>query len=100
MELHSFDAFLPPKVRLRAMEAALSRPITIAPKHRVKLRDEIDELSSLVKNMPPEPTTLERARRALRAADELMKLDWSEGQEFSRALENRLAPLREFLHHI
>lgn len=100
MELHIFGAFLPPDIRLRAMEEALNRRITIAPKQRVGLREEIDELSSSLKNIPPEPTTVERARRALGAADELMKLDWSEEREFSRALESRLAPLRESLGHV
>ena len=94
MELHAFDAILPPDVRLRAMEAALNRTIRVGPKQSAKLADEIGELTAFLEH-PPEPEVVERINRALRAADELMRLDWSDDLEFSRMLEAKLAPLRK-----
>jgi len=94
MELHAFDAILPPDVRLRAMEAALNRTIKVGPKQSAKLADEIGELTALLEH-PPEPEVVERINRALRAADELMKLDWSDDLEFSRILEAKSTPLRK-----
>ena len=93
MELHMFDAILPPDVRLKAMEAALNRTIRVGPKQSAKLADEIGELAALLRQHP-EPEVVGRVNRALRAADELMKLDWSDDLEFSRVLETKLAPLR------
>ncbi len=95
MELHMFDAILPPDVRLRAMEAALNRMIKVGPKQSAKLADEIGELTALLEHPSPEPEVVERMNRALRAADELMKVDWSDGFEFSRMLEAKLTPLRK-----
>jgi len=95
MELHAFDAILPPDVRLRAMEAALNRTIRVGPKQSAKLADEIGELTALLERLPPDPEVVERINRALRAADELMKLDWSDDLEFSRILEAKLTPLRK-----
>jgi len=94
MELHAFDAILPPDVRLRAMEAALERTVEVGPKQRAKLADEIGELTALLEHPSPEPEVVERINRALRAAGELMRLDWSDDLEFSRMLETKLAPLR------
>ena len=94
MELHAFDAILPSDIRLRAMEAALDRAIKVGPKQWAKLADEISELTALLRQHP-EPEVVERVNRALRAADELMRLDWSDDLEFSRTLEVKLAPLKE-----
>lgn len=94
LELHEFDALLPPEPRLQAMEEALRRPLELAPKRWASLGQTIEELSALARG-PPDPTLAERARRALRAAEGLMELDWSEGREFSRALRAKLEPLRK-----
>jgi hypothetical protein len=95
MELHTFDAILPPDVRLKAMEATLDRKVKIAPRQWTKFADEINELATLIEHQPMGPEVVERINRTLRVADELVRLDWSDGLEFSRMLEAKLAPLRK-----
>lgn len=91
IEVHTFDAILPAPDRLRAMREAFGR-VRVQPD--LQLEEEVDSLRSLLARAPPDPETLRRIRAALRAAGELMGVDWSDGQEFSRELEAKLAPLR------
>jgi hypothetical protein len=93
MELHSFDAILSPELRARAMDEAIARPLALG-RERVKLATEIDELLTAAGRGKLAPEFAERARHVLRAAEELVTLDWTDGQEFSRWLEPCLSRLR------
>jgi hypothetical protein len=94
VKLYTFDAVLPARDRLRAMWEAFGR-VRVQPDFT--LDDELDSLHSLPSHSPSDSETLHRVRRALRVAEELMEVDWSDGQAFSRELENKLAPLRKRL---
>jgi len=95
MELHSFDAMLPADLRLRAMEEALGRPMLVGHGEQAPLASEIAELCGLAEQGGLSPEITERIRRALRAAEELVRLDWSDDREFSNKLEAQLAILRK-----
>ncbi|MDI6819530.1 MAG: hypothetical protein QMC89_01305 [Candidatus Hodarchaeaceae archaeon] len=95
MELHSFDAILPADLRLRAMEEALGRSILVGHGEQTSLTSEIAELCGLAGRGGLSPEVTERIHRTLRAAEELVRLDWSDDQEFSNKLETQLAILRK-----
>lgn len=92
LELHSFDAILPAEIRTRAMEEMLAS-LTIG-RERVGLAAEIEELSAALRQGELAPEHAERARHVLRAAEELLALDWTDEREFSHRLEPHLAQLR------
>ncbi|MCS7132039.1 MAG: hypothetical protein NZ934_04870 [Hadesarchaea archaeon] len=95
MELYSFDAILPADLRLKAMEASLSRYIPLERGQRTTLAREISDLRALLARGEMGEAVLERARHMLRAADELMQLDWTDGRKFSIELEAKLAEIRK-----
>lgn len=97
MELHSFDAILPADLRLRAMEGALGRPMLVGQGKQATLASEIAELCGLAERGGLGPEVAERIHRALRAAEELMRLDWSDDREFSNKLEAQLVILRKYV---
>jgi len=93
MELHVFDAILPANERLKAMRETLQR-VSVRP--GIYLEEEMRILESF----PPGAVDSEvqrRIRRVLQAADELMRMDWSDGRVFSRDLEARLGRLKSRL---
>jgi len=90
IELHVFDALLPAELRFQAMGKA----VATSKVGEATLKEEIAALRFIVEHKRVGPEVIERIRRALRAADELTKLDLSEGREFSNELEVQLAPLR------
>ena len=94
MELHSFDAILPPELRTRAMEEALAGSVVLGGE-KVKLLTEIDELLTAAKQRKLAPELAERARCILRVIEGFIVLDWTDGQEFSRRLEPYLVQLRK-----
>jgi len=94
VKLYTFDAVLPDRDRLRAMWEVFSR-VRLQPDFT--LEDELNSLRPLPSHSPADSETLHRVRRALRVAEELMEMDWSDGQAFSRELADKLAPLRERL---
>ena len=93
MEIYSFDAFLPAELRARAMDEALATHLVLG-RERVKLADEIDEILAASRQGKLAPELAERARHVLRVAEELVALDWTDEQEFSRRFEPCLAQLR------
>jgi hypothetical protein len=92
IELHVFDAHLPPDIRLQAMDRALATSNL----GEATLKEEIASLQLLCKGKAS-ADIVERVGRAMRAARELMALDWSDGREFSASLEAQLAPLRKVM---
>ena len=92
IELHSFDAILPAEVKARAMEETLAS-LAIG-RERVGLAAEIEELSAALRQGELAPELAERARHVLRAAEELVAIDWTDGQEFSHKLDPHLVQLR------
>jgi len=93
IELHVFDAILPAELRFQAMRGAL---VTSKVGETV-LKEEISALRSMAEHRRVAPEVLERIRRVLRVADELMKFDCSDGREFSDELESQLAALRKLV---
>ncbi len=93
MDVYSFDAVLPAEVRVRAMSEILAGPFVVG-RERVKLDDEIDELLAAAGRGKLAPELAERARHVLRVVEEIVTLGWTDGSEFSRWLELRLAQLR------
>ena len=91
IELHIFDAFLPPEIRLQAMGSVLATSRI----GEETLKDEITALQHLLQQGKANAETLERVNRVLRATDELMKTDWSDGKEFSSRLGAQIALLRK-----
>lgn len=91
IELHIFDAVLPPETKLQAMTNVLATSRI----GEETLKDEIAALQHILQQGKANAETLERINRVLRAADELMKTDWSDGKEFSSRLGTQLAPLRK-----
>jgi hypothetical protein len=91
IELHVFDAIIPPDVRLQAMERALA----VSNVGEVTLKEEITSLQQLLYRGKASDDVIERVARALRVARELTTLDWSDGKEFSTHLEAQLVPLRK-----
>jgi len=93
LELHSFDAILPGELRARAMDEFLASPIAFG-RERVKPIDEIQGLLAAAGQGKLAPELAERARHLLRVAEELVTIDWTDGQEFSRRIGPFLAQLR------
>ena len=93
IELHAFDAMLSAELRFQAMREA----VATSKVGEATLREEIAALRFIVEHKRVGSEAIERIRRALRAADELMKTDWSEGREFSNELRAQLAPVRKAL---
>jgi hypothetical protein len=91
IELHIFDAILPPEIRLQAMINAL----TTSQIDQETLKDEVTALQHILQRDRANAEVLERVGRVLRTVDELMKNDWSDGKEFSTRLEAQLTPLRK-----
>ena len=96
MELHSFQAILPPELRARAMEEALAGYIVLG-RERAKITTEMDELLSTGRQRKLIPEFAEQARHILRVIEGFIVLDWTDGQEFSRRLEPYLAQLRKII---
>jgi hypothetical protein len=97
MELHSFYAILPADLRLKAMKASLERQVPLGRGAMTTLAKEISDLRALVARGELGEAALERVRRLLRAADELLRLDWTDGRKFSIELEAKLAELRRYV---
>jgi len=91
IELYIFDARLPAELRFQAMREAL----VTTKVGEAELKEEIGALRSMAEHRRVAPEVAERIRRVLRVADELMKLDWSDGREFSNELDAQLAILRK-----
>ena len=96
MELHSFDAILPPELRARAMEEALTGYIVLG-RERAKITTEMDELLSTARQRKLTPEFAERTRCILRVIEGFIDLDWTDEKEFSRRLEPYLIQLRKVI---
>jgi len=94
IELHAFDALLPAELKFQAMRETVATSRV----GEATLKDEIAALRFIVEHKRVDPDVRERIRRTLRVADELMRLDWSEGREFSNEFRAQLAFLRKALH--
>lgn len=95
IELHSFDAILPPKLRERAMEEALFG--YVVGRERVKINTEMDDIITTAGQRKLPPELAERARRLLRVIEEFIAVDWTDRQEFSRRLEPYLIQLKKVI---
>ena len=95
IELHSFDAILPPKLRERAMEEALFG--YVVGRERVKINTEMGDIITTAGQRKLPPELAERARRLLRVIEEFIAVDWTDRQEFSRRLEPYLIQLKKVI---
>ncbi|KUO42102.1 MAG: hypothetical protein APU95_03820 [Hadesarchaea archaeon YNP_N21] len=95
IELHVFDAILPPNERMEAMNSMLNKKIKISKAEDAILISEINRLRLMVQNRSLDRETIERIRRVLREAEELKKHDWTDGREFSSKLDALIEPLRK-----
>lgn len=92
INLHAFTGILPPEDRMRAMEETLDRRKLVLGED---LRSEIKSLREIASQGRLNSTDLHRARRVLKAVDELTELDWTDEKKFSRNLQERITPIRE-----
>lgn len=91
ISLYIFTGIFPSEDRMKAMKETLNR-VRVTPD--ATLGSEIESLLKIISQDNLDSGDVPRARRALKAVDELTKLDWTDEREFSRNLGEKIAPLR------
>ncbi len=91
IELYSFDGLFPSDKRLKSMRRTLGR-INISDDR--SLNSEIEALLELKSRNNLEETDLNRIEILLEKCNNLIKLDWSDNEQFSSELEEKLSPLK------
>lgn len=92
IDLYAFDGILPSEDRFEAMRKALNR-IKVAEDQT--LRSEIDYLNRMREKNQLNSVGTHRIERVLKKSEDLMSLDWTDGQEFSKSLEEEIEKLRD-----
>lgn len=92
ISLYVFTGIFPSEDRMRAMQETLDH-VRVTPD--ATLGSEIESLLKIVSRDNLDSSDIPRARRVLKAVDELTKLDWTDERGFSRDLREKTAPLRK-----
>lgn len=96
IELHMFDAVLPPSLKMEAMNLMLAnKKIKNSIVEDISLLSEINRLRLISQNQSLTRETIDSIRRVLREVEELKKHDWTEGREFSNKLDALIEPLKK-----
>ncbi len=92
IDLYSFDGILPSEDRMKAMKGVLER---VEVTREESLNSEIDSLLSIDSRDKVGNEELQRIRRVVEECQNLLRHDWTDNEEFSKKLEERIRPLRE-----
>lgn len=92
IDLYAFDGILPSEDRMEAMREALNR---IGVAEDQNLSSEIDYLNRMRGKNQLDNVGSHRIKRTLKKSEKLMSLDWTDGQEFSKNLNEKIRNLRD-----